>query len=145
MKKVEIKITNYQDKLEAISKIRVSVFQEEQGVAPALEFDGYDDDCVHFLACLDQEAVGTVRIRYIEKNTAKIERLAVLSSARGQGIGTALMEAAIAFIKQQETYQKIVIHAQVYIQTLYEKLGFKPVGDRFIEGDIVHIKMVKLI
>nr|MDJ0601371.1 GNAT family N-acetyltransferase [Crocosphaera sp.] len=89
--------------------------------------------------------VGTARIRYIDKNTAKIERLAVLSQARGQGIGTALMEAAIAFIKEQKNYQKIVIHAQVYIQSLYEKLGFKPIGDRFTEAEIVHIKMVKLI
>ncbi len=55
------------------------------------------------------------------------------------------METAIALIKEQKTCQKIVIHAQVYIQELYEKLGFKPVGDRFIEGEILHVKMVKFI
>ncbi len=143
--KIKIKITNYQDELETIKNIRVCVFQEEQGVDPALEFDGYDDDCVHFLAYLDDQAVGTARIRYIAEDTAKIERLAVLSRARGQGVGTALMKEAIAFIEEQEKYKKIVVHAQVYIKELYEKLGFQPIGDRFTEGEILHIKMVKFI
>ncbi|MDJ0657928.1 MAG: GNAT family N-acetyltransferase [Crocosphaera sp.] len=145
MKKITIKLTNYQDELEAIQNIRVDVFQKEQGVDPALEFDGNDHNCIQFLAYLDGEPVGTTRIRYIDESTAKIERLAVLSKARGQGIGTALLKTAIAFIQGQKNYQKIIIHAQVYIQALYEKLGFQPIGDRFIEGDILHIKMVKLI
>lgn len=142
---MKIELTNYQNKLEAIKNIRVNVFQKEQGVDPALEFDGYDDHCLHFLAYLEEEPVGTTRIRYLDESTAKIERLAVLSHARSQGIGTALMKQAIALISKQEKYEKIVIHAQVYIQALYEKLGFQPVGDRFIEGEILHIKMVKLI
>lgn len=145
MREIKIERTNYQDNLEAIKNIRVSVFQKEQGVDPALEFDGYDDHCIHFLAYLAQQPIGTTRIRYLDDKTAKIERLAVLSQARGQGIGTRLMETAIALIKEQKTYQKIIIHAQVYIQSLYEKLGFEPIGDRFIEGNILHIKMVKFI
>lgn len=145
MNKVEIKNTNYQDNLEAIENIRIRVFQQEQGVDPALEFDGYDDYCVHFIAYLAQKPIGTTRIRYIDEDTVKIERLAVLSTARGQGVGTALMKEAISFIKEQEKYKQIVIHAQVYVQSLYEKLGFEPVGDLFTEGEIIHIKMVKYI
>ncbi|MDJ0580073.1 GNAT family N-acetyltransferase [Crocosphaera sp.] len=145
MSKLTIKITNYQDEIEAIKNIRTCVFQEEQGVDPVLEFDGYDDNCVHFIAYINEEAIGTTRVRYLDKNTAKIERLAVLASSRGQGVGTALMKEAITFIKGQEKYQKIVIHAQVYIQILYEKLGFEPIGDRFTEADIIHIKMIKYI
>ncbi|MGB5595716.1 MAG: GNAT family N-acetyltransferase [Crocosphaera sp.] len=143
MKKVTIEMIKYQEKLEQIKMIRSCVFQEEQGVDPALEFDGYDDICDHLLAYLNGEPVGTARIRYIHEDTAKIERLAVLLTARGQGIGTQLMEQALEIIAAKKTYKKIIVHAQVYIQSLYEKLGFKPVGDRFIEGSIVHIKMIK--
>ncbi|EAZ92931.1 GNAT family N-acetyltransferase [Crocosphaera chwakensis] len=145
MSKPTIQIINYQENLEAIKTIRVNVFQQEQGVDPDLEFDGYDNNCLHFLAYLDGQSVGTARIRYLDESTAKIERLAVLSHARGQGIGTALMKQAIAFITEQKKYGKIIIHAQVYIQKLYEKLGFEPIGDRFTEGNILHIKMVKFI
>ena len=89
--------------------------------------------------------MGTTRIRYLNQDTAKIERLAVLLMARGQGIGSQLVKQAIKIIEGKRTYKEIIIHAQIYIQSLYEKLGFQPVGDRFLEGDIIHIKMVKYI
>jgi predicted GNAT family N-acyltransferase len=142
MEKVTIKIVKYQEKEAIIKMIRSVVFQEEQGVDPTLEFDGYDDSCEHLLAYLNDEPLGTSRIRYIDEKTAKIERLAVLLEARGQGIGTALMLKAIAVIEAKKKYKKIIIYAQVYVQSLYEKLGFKPVGDRFTEAGIIHIKMV---
>lgn len=145
MPKAEIKQVPYQENLESIKMIRCCVFQQEQGVDPALEFDGYDESCEHLLAYLNKETVGTTRIRYLNKDTAKIERLAVLLKVRGQGIGTQLVEQAINTIEAKKTYNKIIIHAQIYIQSLYEKLGFKPVGDRFLEGDIIHIKMVKYL
>ncbi len=143
MQKVTIEIIRYQENLEEIKKIRSCVFQEEQGVDPALEFDGYDDICDHLLAYLNGEPVGTARIRYLNENTAKIERLAVLLTARGQGIGTQLMQKCLTIIENKKNFQKIIVHAQVYVQSLYEKLGFNPVGDRFLEGSIIHIKMTK--
>ncbi len=145
MSTIRIKQVKYQDNLEAIQMIRRYVFQEEQGVDPSLEFDGYDESCEHLLAYLHDKTVGTTRIRYLDKYTAKIERLAVLLKARGQGIGTQLVEQAIQIIQGNRTHTKIIIHAQIYIQSLYEKLGFQPVGDRFLEGEIIHIKMVKLL
>lgn len=47
------------------------------------------------IAYLDNQPLGTARIRYVDNQTAKIERLAVLSVARGQGIGKKFMEKAI--------------------------------------------------
>ncbi|MDJ0509239.1 MAG: GNAT family N-acetyltransferase [Crocosphaera sp.] len=145
MSKLIIKQVQYQDELEAIKMIRCCVFQEEQGVDPALEFDGYDESCEHLLAYWNDQTVGTTRIRYLDEETAKIERLAVLLQARGQGIGSKLVKQAIQIIEAKKTYTKIMIHAQIYIQSLYKKFGFKPVGDRFLEGDIIHIKMIKLL
>ncbi len=145
MQKIRIEQVKYQDKLEAIKMIRCCVFQEEQGVDPVLEFDGYDDQCDHLLAYLNNQPVGTTRIRYLNQDTAKIQRVAVLLKARGQGIGTQLVKQASKIVEGKKTYTKIIIHAQIYIQSLYEKLGFKPIGDRFLEGEIIHIKMVKPI
>jgi predicted GNAT family N-acyltransferase len=87
--------------------------------------------------------VGTIRIRYLNPNLAKIERLAVLAPARGKGIGKQLMEAAIASLKKNRDCNEIIIHAQEYIKDMYQKLGFELVGDRFDEGGIPHVKMVK--
>ncbi|NJM90342.1 MAG: GNAT family N-acetyltransferase [Hydrococcus sp. RU_2_2] len=58
-------------------------------------------------------------------------------------MGKQLMEAAIAILKQSRDCNEIIIHAQEYIKDMYQKLGFDQVGDRFDEGGIPHVKMVK--
>lgn len=71
MDKINIKTVNYQDELESIKMIRSLVFQKEQGVAPDLEFDGHDETCHHLLAYLNHQAVGTIRIRYLDQKDRK--------------------------------------------------------------------------
>jgi len=139
---LRIKTVNYQEQLQAIQTIRTIVFQEEQGVTTELEFDGLDAIATHFLAYLDDQPVGTTRIRNIDEQTVKIERLAVLPGARKQGIGRKLMETALEVITTQKKHIAIV-HAQEYIANLYRQLGFEQVGDRFTEAGISHIKMTK--
>lgn len=144
MNSLQIKQADYLNNKAIINQIRIKVFQEEQGVDKKLEFDGLDETAIHLLAYLDNKAVGTTRIRAIDSQTAKIERLAVLPEARDQGIGKKLMEAAIEIVIIQH-YQRIIIHAQEYIKNLYLQLGFEQIGNTFIEADIAHIKMIKTI
>jgi predicted GNAT family N-acyltransferase len=162
---LQIKVVDYKNEFTSIEKIRSLVFQQEQQVAPELEFDGKDDRAEHLLAYLDDEAVGTLRIRTLDDKTVnvlseatsqscvnyfKIERLAVLPTARGQGIGRKLMEYALQLISSQSDCtslsakgdRKIIIHAQEYIKELYLKLGFEQVGNPFEEAGIPHIKMI---
>ncbi len=95
MSNLVIKVAELPQEFPAIQAIRIAVFQEEQGVDAALEFDGKDAISEHLIAYLNGEVVGTARIRYLDDKTAKIERLAVLSTARGQGIGKKIMENAL--------------------------------------------------
>ena len=64
--RLKIETVEYQAKTAAIKKIRIKVFQDEQGVSPSLEFNGLDASATHLLACLDREAVATARIRVID-------------------------------------------------------------------------------
>jgi len=142
MSKLTLKVVDYRENLSDIQLIRIQVFQVEQGVDPALEFDGLDESAEHLLAYLDNQPVGTTRIRYLDHQTAKIERLAVLSKARGQGIGKKLMEKALDVLALKDI-QKVMIHAQEYVKDLYYKLGFEEVGESFEEAGISHVKMLK--
>jgi predicted GNAT family N-acyltransferase len=142
MPSLKIKIVAFQEYLQPIQDIRIQVFQIEQGVAAELEFDGLDESATHLLAYLDSQSVGTARIRFLDKQQAKIERLAVLPIARKQGIGKQLMLLAIELIKKSET-ELIIVHAQAYIQKLYQQLGFEIKGKQFVEAGIPHVKMVK--
>ncbi len=142
MNQLEIKQVEYTQEIKAIQSIRKTVFQIEQKVSLELEFDGQDETAKHLLAYLNNQPVGTLRIRKLDQQTAKIERLAVLKPVRGQGIGTKLTKVALEIMKQQN-HQQVIIHAQEYIQELYQKLGFEPIGNTFEEAGITHIKMIK--
>jgi acyl carrier protein phosphodiesterase len=146
MYQLQIKTVSYAEEINEIQAIRRQVFQEEQGVSPELELDGKDDSAIHFMAYLNGRPVGTTRIRSLEdvddrRHAAKIERLAVLKTARGQGIGRQLMQAALQWI-QKHQYTEAIVNAQLYISGLYESLGFKVVGEVFEEAGIQHIQMI---
>jgi predicted GNAT family N-acyltransferase len=142
---VTIQQVSYAEASESLQKIRREVFLEEQGIDPKLEFDGKDDEAEHFLALWQNQPVGTLRIRYLPPFTAKIERLAVLPMARGQGIGTGLLQAAIAHVQSQSPWEWIHLNAQVQVQDLYKKLGFQTIGEEFEEAGIPHLQMVKYL
>lgn len=146
MKNLRIECVAYDRELDKIQNIRRTVFQAEQGVDAALEFDGRDGCAEHLLAYWQGEAVGTARIRSLDLDppAAKIERLAVLPAARGQGIGKKLMEIAIGRARDRG-FEIVVVNAQTYITELYQKLGFEPEGEAFVEAGIPHIKMIKMI
>jgi len=117
------------------------VFCDEQGVSPALEFDGRDPKCRHYLAIADGQAVGTARLRDAGDGEIKIERVAVLRSRRGVGIGAALMRRTIADAASTGA-EATVIHAQHHAETFYHRLGFVTQGGVFIEAGIPHVRMV---
>lgn len=143
MDSLKIKTVQYQDSMVAINQIRTKVFQEEQGVSAELEFDGLDPSATHFLAYVNGQAVGTARIRELDADTVKIERLAVLPDYRKQGIGKLLMISALSAIAQRGKFL-VIVHAQAYIAPLYQQLGFAIVGEQFNEAGIPHVKMIKM-
>lgn len=124
---------------EEIREIRRHVFIQEQGVSPANEFDETDREAVHFLAWLDGAAVGTARL-YGEGAVARIGRVAVLASARGRGVGIAIMEQALLEARRLG-YDEVVLHAQTRVRVFYERLGFQAEGDAYEEEGIPHVSM----
>lgn len=135
-----IKVADFQRDFEAIQMIRTRVFQIEQGVDAALEFDGLDADAVHFLAYIGQDAVGTSRIRFIAQQRAKMERLAVLPELRKYGVGRKIVESVLEFLANKNI-TSLQIHAQTAVVGFYQKLGFATEGEEFEEAGIPHIKM----
>ncbi|MEO1376740.1 MAG: GNAT family N-acetyltransferase [Cyanobacteria bacterium J06635_10] len=141
MSEITVKVLDTEE-FAVIENIRKRVFQDEQGVEVKLDFDGKDEICQQLIAYLDCAAVGTARIRYLDEKTAKIERLAVLSSARGKGIAKKIMLHAIDAIAS-ENIPEVMVNAQEYIKGLYLQLGFQQVGTVFQEAGIPHVKMIK--
>jgi predicted GNAT family N-acyltransferase len=123
-------------------EIRRRVFIDEQDVSEAVEFDDKDEEARHFLARVDSEPAGTARVRLLDDQTGRVERVAVLSKYRGQGVGNQIMEAAHDYLRAQERTRAIV-HAQARVEAFYESLGYETVDDVEDETGIPHVKMVR--
>ena len=122
------------------ASLRCKVFIEEQGVPEAIELDDHDESACHLIALHQQETCGVMRI-LMGDNHAKLGRIATHPNYRKQGIGTAMVNQAIAFCRLAGV-NTISLNSQSYITDFYEKLGFKSEGAPFLEAGISHIHMV---
>jgi predicted GNAT family N-acyltransferase len=121
--------------------VRGIVFCEEQHVSYEEEVDGQDYVATHFLGTIDGEPVAAARMR-VFKDCVKIERLAVRTAYRGQGIGKNLLTFVLRHAEEMG-YAKIKLHAQAYLLKFYEKFGFVRHGEMFLDARIEHYAMEK--
>jgi predicted GNAT family N-acyltransferase len=127
--------------LSACIDVRRSVFIEEQGVPEDREIDGKDGEATHFLAW-DGYPVGTARLRRYDEGTAKVERVAVVESRRGEGWGERLM-ANVEAQARDAGFSRVRLDAQVPVVDFYERLGYEVVSGEFEDAGIPHRTMVK--
>jgi predicted GNAT family N-acyltransferase len=120
--------------------IRLTVFVDEQKVPLEEERDEHDPTALHFLALLEGEPAGTARVLIKDAGRlAKITRVAVLASARGTGVGAALMRHIHAAVPAAS----FTLDAQLRALPFYERLGYRAEGPEFMEAGIPHRRMVK--
>ena len=126
--------------------VRRTVFVGEQQVSPELEFDTFEQESIHFIG-VDSigKTCGAARWRKTRLGV-KLERFAVLASHRRQGIGAALLNAILNDIHADPNArtERIYLNAQIDAVPFYDKFGFQPCGEEFVEADIVHQQMERL-
>ena len=142
-KRVEVIKIESNEALQKAFAIRKVVFVEEQKVSLEEEFDEFEQVSIHFLAKIENTPVGAARWRKTDKGY-KLERFAVLKEHRGQGVGSALVEAVLNHINTSvaSPQGKRYLHAQMEAVPLYAKFGFVAEGEQFMECDILHQTMV---
>ena len=133
------KVTNWNEDKSALGSIRKKVFIEEQKVPEELEWDEYDEQCMHVLVTDDQnKPIATGRI----KPDGHIGRMAVLKEYRNTGIGSAILKELIKSA-QDKHLTKVYLHAQTTAISFYEKQGFKTCSEEFMDANIPHKTMEK--
>lgn len=119
--------------------VRTEVFILGQNIPEAEEWDELDARSIHVIARDNENRpIGTGRLTPDDK----IGRMAVLDSWRGQHVGAAIMRALIERARAQNR-GALEMHAQSYAIPFYQRYGFEPYGDEFIECDIPH-RMMRL-
>jgi predicted GNAT family N-acyltransferase len=125
--------------------IREVVFIEEQHVPEGIERDADDARAYHVLAFTEGHAIGTGRLVVLPRppegetgGWGQISRMAVLQSERAHGVGKQLLEALEAEARRRGM-AGIVLHAQLYALSFYERHGYRPVGAVFQEAGVDHV------
>lgn len=131
-----VRLADWQTDRAAIRDIRNRVFVEEQKVPLELEWDEHEESAQHFLVYSHNKAIGTGRLT----GGGKIGRMAILKEARGLGAGLELLLRICKFARVSGQ-KNVYLNAQTRAVPFYEKAGFTPVGDEFMEADIPHIRM----
>ncbi|MCB0400343.1 MAG: GNAT family N-acetyltransferase [Winogradskyella sp.] len=125
-------------------QLRSEVFVVEQDCVYQ-DIDGKDQKAFHVLGYKEDKLVAYTRIfksgDYFEE--ASIGRVVVKENQRKYRYGYDITNASIEAIKNHFKTSEIRISAQTYLKRFYNNLGFKEVGEEYLEDGIPHINMIK--
>jgi predicted GNAT family N-acyltransferase len=124
--------------MEAVFALRHEVFVVGQDVPEDLERDERDAVSDHAVAVVDGVVVGTGRL--LPDGT--IGRMAVAPSARGRGVGAAVLGCLESRARERSLHH-VELHAQVHAKGFYGKAGYVPLGEVYLEAGIEHLSMRK--
>ncbi len=132
--------------------LRHEVFVVGQGVPVEIERDELDADADHAAARLAGRLVGTGRLvdGSIDEHgdlvpgtpgtVGTVGRMAVALDARGTGTGRALLDLLVARAAERGL-PVVELHAQLHARGFYERAGFVPFGEVYLEAGIEHLGM----
>jgi predicted GNAT family N-acyltransferase len=132
--------------------LRHEVFVVGQDVPEELERDALDALADHAVARLDGRVVGTGRLvpgRVDQEGALEpatvgrigtIGRMAVTAPRRGAGTGRRVLDLLVARAAERGL-PVVELHAQLHARGFYEKAGFAPHGQVYLEAGIEHVGM----
>ena len=132
------------EELYFILQLRSEVFVVEQDCVYQ-DIDAKDQYALHIIGKKDTKIIAYTRVfkggDYFKE--ASIGRVVVSLKDRHLNYGQQIMETSIVAIKNNYDTSEIKISAQKYLEIFYNNLGFKTIGDPYLEDGIPHIAMLK--
>ena len=132
-----IKLGDWTSLQKDAQSIRYAVFVVEQKIPADLEWDAMDAMCLHAVAYDENnQPIGTGRLL----PDGHIGRMAVMESARGTGIGAAILLLLMEQAKLRGQLG-VQLNAQLTAEPFYQREGFAREGELFVEAGIPHVHM----
>ena len=115
--------------------VRIQAMAKKHHITLQREFDEKDTPETKYLLALDGDfPVGTARIYELDDESMMIGRVVVLPEYRHRGLGTQIVEACEAWIRELGR-SVAVLESRDNKTAFYEGLGYVITGDAFIDGD----------
>ena len=147
---IEWRFKSFQDltksELHELMILRQQVFVVEQD-CPYQDADEKDNDSHHLLGYIKGILVAYLRLVKpgISFEEMSFGRIVTAQSYRGIGLGEALMKEGIKQSIILYGTSKNRISAQSHLLPFYQKFGFESTGKEYLEDDIPHTEMIKMI
>ncbi|WP_246938551.1 GNAT family N-acetyltransferase [Bacillus pinisoli] len=139
---MNVTVVSNEQEFEDALKVRRIVFINEQQVPEEEEIDQYENECTHVIMYdTEKQPIATGRLRDVD-GIGKMERICVLDSHRGLGLGKNIMDR-LEVIAKEKGYHKLKLNAQTHAEGFYKKLGYQTISDVFLDAGIPHVTMVK--
>jgi ElaA protein len=132
--------------LQHIYAARQQVFGIEQQCV-YLDIDGHDEAAFHLAAWSEAQRWPLAYARLLDPGQKYVEpsmgRVITTESARGRGLGRALVARLLGHAAIAWPGQGIRISAQSRLEGFYAAFGFVAVGERYLEDGIPHTEMLR--
>lgn len=128
----------WRDAKPQLMSVRVKVFCCEWRIPESLEFDGRDPDAQHVLA-YDEEGEQPVATGRLLMN-GELGHVAVLIPQRSSEVGKEVVTALLDIAKQKQL-DSVCITCALDAVDYYQGMGFKPLGNVFMEAGIARQKL----
>lgn len=130
---ITIKLASTSDELMQCFMLRAAVFMGEQQCPYWEEYDGNDYSASHLMLYVDGEPAASMRVRWFE-GFAKLERAIILRRYRSYGLFLPFVGWAKEFCRKKG-YPKAYLHGQRRLWPIFERDGFRRVGEPFHFSD----------
>lgn len=130
-----------------ILSLRQNVFIIEQRCFYQ-DVDYKDQQALHLLGTKDNRLISY--LRFLPKGTAysneaSFGRLITHSNHQKAGLGRSMMTKLLDYFDSNYPKDTMLINAQCYLQSFYEKFGFRTIGDVYDDAGVMHIDMRRSI
>jgi predicted GNAT family N-acyltransferase len=139
----EVRLARPED-LPAVYALRHEVFVLGQDVPEDMERDEHDEVVDHGVALVDGVVLATGRLLPPTEpgGAATVGRMAVAEAARGQGLGAAVLDL-LEQTARDRGWPAVELHAQIHATGFYDRAGYTPYGEVYLEAGIEHLSMRK--
>ena len=90
----------------------------------------------------EDKLLGCCLLTKVDNQCVRLRQMAVQNNLQGKGIGASMMNYA-ENVARDAGYHKIIMHARKTTVPFFEKLGYKVIGNEFVEITIPHFIMEK--
>ena len=123
-------------------KLRNVILRQPLGLSFTPEELAKEKEDILIGAFDDDEMLACCMLTKTDDKCLRLRQMAVQNNLQGKGIGASMMNFA-EILARDKGFKKLIMHARKTAIGFYEKLGYKVVGNEFIEVTIPHYVMEK--